>query len=584
MARSCVLVDGALQQLQESFCLESEEECEYSDESGEDSEEEWLHSEQRLDPEEEDCDENLGDISPARKKACLLSLKPLSWKTETNVDATPPPLRFVPARTPGVQLRTRDRHTPLDLFKLFISEGAVKTLCRNTNKQAAENIARGAKYRWLDVGVAEFYKYIGLTFYMAMIDLDQINDYWRKNSIFSIPFPPQVMSRDRYRTISWNIHMSDPDEDRLNDAKKGTPEHDRLFQIKPLMHTLQDACKSFYHPRRSLTVGERMVPCRGHTGMKDKPTKWGFRLFVLADSGNGYTVDFSVYTGKNDFPTGQGLSYDAVMSLINRRFLGSGYHVYMDSFYTSPKLFKDLLASRFGACGTYRESRKECPRSAVNALTKESPRGTIRWIRDGPVLFVKWMDTQEVSICSTIHSAFTGDTVQKKVKTGKGVWTTETFPCPSPVMEYKKHMGGVDMSDQLIPYYTTQHKTLKWYRKLFLHFLDIAATNAYVLHKELLQQDSMTQKAFMEELTAQLCAVTQKTPVKTASAAHMPVPGVDLVTDQRMKATIGRKTCVHCRKHGGKQVKTPWKCEECDVYLCLQPDRNCFRAWHHGLD
>ncbi|XP_066514256.1 piggyBac transposable element-derived protein 4-like [Hoplias malabaricus] len=423
---------------------------------------------------------------------------------------------------------------------------------------------------------------------MAMIKLDHISDYWRKNSIFSILFPPQVMSRDRYRSISWNIHMSDPDEDRLNDAKKGTPEHDKLFRIKPLMHTVQDACKSFFHPRRNLAVDERMVPCRVHTSMtqymKAKPTKWGFKLFVLADSSNGYTVDFSVYTGKNEFATGQGLSYDAVMSLIDRRYLGSGYHVYMDNFYTSPKLFKDLLASRFGACGTYREARKECPSSTINALTKNSPRGSIRWIRDGPLLFVKWMDTREVSVCSTIHSAFTGDVVQRRVKSEQGVWTTESFPCPSPVMQYNKHMGGVDLSDQLIQYYTTQHKSLKWYRKLFLHFLDIAATNAYILHKELLKQDSMTHKAFMEELAAQLCVVTQKSPVKKSGGVHMPVPGADMVTDKSLKASIGRRTCTHCRVRRGKTIKTPWKCEKCDVFLCLQPDRNCFKDWHHEQD
>lgn len=64
---------------------------------------------------------------------------------------------------------------------------------------------------------------------------------------------------------------------------------------------------------------------------------------------------------------------------------------------------------------------------------------------------------------------------------------------------------------------------MKWYRRLFLHFLDISATNAYILHKELMKQDSMTQKAFMEELIAQLCGVTQKTPVKKASVVHVPV-------------------------------------------------------------
>ena len=42
----------------------------------------------------------------------------------------------------------------------------------------------------------------------------------------------------------------------------------------------------------------------------------GFNLFVLADLSNKYTVGFSLYTGKTQFPSGTGLAYDSVMSLI----------------------------------------------------------------------------------------------------------------------------------------------------------------------------------------------------------------------------------------------------------------------------
>ncbi|XP_048035758.1 piggyBac transposable element-derived protein 4-like [Megalobrama amblycephala] len=421
------------------------------------------------------------------------------------------------------------------------------------------------------------YRYIGLLFYMAMVKMSSISDYWRQSSLFSVPFPATIMSRDRYCTISWNVHMSHPDEDKENDRKRGTADNDSLFRVKPLMDTIRHACKAIYHPKRNLTVDERMVACKANTGMrqymKAKPTKWGFKLFVLADSSNGYTVDFSVYTGKNNFPTGHGLSYDAVTSLLDCKVLGSGYHLYMDNFYTSPKLLTDMFAMKFGACGTYRDNRKDCPRNAANSLSKKSARGSIRWIRDGALVFVKWMDTREVSVCSTIHAAYSGDTVQRRVKS-QGTWRTKTFPCPAPVTAYNKHMGGVDLSDQLIQHYTTQHKTMKWYRKIFLHFLDIAATNAFIIHKDL--YGTMTHTEFIEQLIAELCGVlSQKAAPKRTKSDHVPVPGAELTSDARNNATAGCRNCMLCKVQLGKRQDTPWKCQACDIYLCLQLKRNC---------
>ncbi|XP_042565014.1 uncharacterized protein LOC105912968 [Clupea harengus] len=438
-------------------------------------------------------------------------------------------------------------------------------------------VAKGYKYKWTDVGISEFYKYIGLTFYMSVIKLNYIRDYWRPNKIFSVPFPATMMSGHRYSFISGIVKMSDPHKDQENDKKKGTPEHDSLFQAKPLLDTIRTACKSFYHPHRNIVMHEGMAATNG------------FRLFVLADACNGYTVDFVVYTAKHSRRMGRKVSYDFAMSLMNRSYLGSGYHVYTDSFYTSPKLCRDVYGQSFGACGPYREHKKNCPRNTSNALNKSSDRGAIRWIRDGPLVFVKWMDTEEVSVCSTIHTAYSGDTVQRTQRPKNGASATKTYPCPSPVVEYNKYMGSVDLSDQLIQYFTAQHKTIAWNGKLFLHFLDIAATNAYIIHNELAsqrQQEALTHKAFMKELTAQLCGVSEKTshketPNTQVSCDHVPVPAASLSSDVRKRATPDqRQTCQLCRMNNGKKYNTPWKCKACDVSLCLQLDRNCFEEWH----
>ena len=65
-----------------------------------------------------------------------------------------------------------------------------------------------------------------------------------------------------------------------------------------------------------------MVRSRHRSGIrqyiKDKPTKWGIKLWVLADSSNGYTIDFDIYIGRDAGRdvSAHGLGYDVVMKLM----------------------------------------------------------------------------------------------------------------------------------------------------------------------------------------------------------------------------------------------------------------------------
>ena len=76
----------------------------------------------------------------------------------------------------------------------------------------------------------------------------------------------------------------------VNDQLHGQPGFDRLFPLKPLQDDILTVCRTNYHPHKNLSVDERMVATKARIGMKqymkDKPTKWGYKLFVQQEWGD----------------------------------------------------------------------------------------------------------------------------------------------------------------------------------------------------------------------------------------------------------------------------------------------------------
>uniref|UniRef100_A0A8C4IJE8 PiggyBac transposable element-derived protein domain-containing protein n=1 Tax=Dicentrarchus labrax TaxID=13489 RepID=A0A8C4IJE8_DICLA len=480
------------------------------------------------------------------------------WCNPEEPDVEPPLPKFEPKHPSGPRIDRTAAWSPLSLFKLFFSSSTIHTILNNTNDNAARRKASGMHFKWSPFTVENFYIFLAVILYSGMVHVHSRSDMWRREWPYDFTFPRSCMTRDTFEAIFWSLHLCDIKEDEENQKKKGTPEYDRLFKIKPLYSQIVTACNSLFQPCREISIDERMVASKARIGfrqyMRDKPTKFGYKLFVLAESCSGYTWNFFVYQGKTANVQGEGLSFTSVMDLMNFALLGKGYHLYVDNFYTSPALFQQLATNCTAACGTIRQTHIGFPKTKLNELPKKAERGDMRWLRKDNLLFVKWKDTTEVTVCSSFHKAYSGDSTRRRVKED-GQWHNKNIPVPDAIRDYNRYMGGVDLSDAMIQYYSVRGKTMRWYKTFFYHFVDIAVVNSYILFKLLAigrGETPMSHKRFREVLMKEMvdkaqAAVAAAAPRPTLSTTCMPMYFGQTATDQR-------RVCVVCKDQGRKWI------------------------------
>ena len=173
--------------------------------------------------------------------------------------------------------------------------------------------------------------------------------------------------------------------------------------------------------------------------------------------------------------------------------------------------------------------------------------------------------------------------------------------------------------DGLMGRYHIRAKTRDSMTRLFYHFIDMAATNAYALYHraraEKLQDfsDMSTQDEkilqlpeFREQIAAGLTTFTQKrlvgrprsnsasqhssrpsTPqnrplpgaLSVGKNAHHPVDDVRFDCTNHMPTWLekkgGKKWCKFCKKS-----QTQCVCPKCDLHLCCSATKNCFLEYH----
>jgi hypothetical protein len=173
-----------------------------------------------------------------------------------------------------------------------------------------------------------------------------------------------------------------------NDPRART---DRIWKLRPVVATVEKKFLTGFHIPGVLSFDEGMLPSRSkfnktRTYMKDKPHKWGTKVFMTCCSRTAYCIRFEVYCGKkqhqsDDFIGGNAsgcdnAGADAVVRNLKKILrdeadLRNAWRlIVVDRYYSSVSLLFRLLAMKCYVIGAVQTNRKGYCKEVVEKAKK----------------------------------------------------------------------------------------------------------------------------------------------------------------------------------------------------------------------
>jgi hypothetical protein len=275
-------------------------------------------------------------------------------------------------------------------------------------------------------------------------------------------------------------------------------------------------------------------------------------------------MKIKVYSGKcEETDTSSSQTTKVVLDLLED-YLDKGYTVYMDNYYNSVALTKILSKKKTHVCGTLRSNRKGNPKDVIQRKLKK---GEFICRQNGPVTVCKWRDKRDVLTISNKHFC-----EMVKVSNRNGRVSTK----PNIIRDYNRYKCGIDRSDQMLSYYTSLRKTIRWPKKVALHIMEIFIHNAHMIFKKATSSRIKLIKfreAFVTALVGDrevIEPISKKPKLATLHYLERIPP-----TGRKQQPT---KPCRVCTKNKTRH-ETRYFCPICPEKpaLCVE---NCFKNYH----
>ena len=190
------------------------------------------------------------------------------------------------------------------------------------------------------------------------------------------------------------------------------------------------------------------------------------------------------------------------------------------------------------------------------------------WKSRDDAVIVKWKDKRDVLNNSNAHVL---ELLECTNRHGKELIK------PNLVIDYNNNMSGIDRADQMLSYHSSLRKTVRWYKKVGVHIIELFLINAhYIYSKYSGATKPLSITGFKEVVVEKLVGeLKKKKHIPVKARFHYP----EIIPPTEKKNNPARE-CTHCsRKNGNKRKETRYLCPVCpgQTAMCMAP---CFRLHH----
>jgi len=197
------------------------------------------------------------------------------------------------------------------------------------------------------------------------------------------------------------------------------------------------------------------------------------------------------------------------------------------------------------------------------------------------VLLSIWKDYKRTLYnLSTIHDTVVITVQRNKKQDAEGPYQKESVNVPIALSDYNEYMGGVDLFNQKISYYAYEHRSAKWYKRVFYYFLEVAIINSYIIYTSVVE-NKCSQKEFREKVIEALITTPE---LKSSRSDKKRSRSIFETTENcKIERTGKQRDCVKCSKRNdnkNKRKTTIYICKTHNCSLCL----DCYFIHEHEIN